>query len=75
MSESSKVIIDDKEFNLDNFTDEQKYFVSQLSDIHTKRNQLDFQIAQLNAAHQTFTAVLKQSVEEPQNAGSTDTQT
>ena len=75
MSESSKVIIDDKEFNLDNFTDEQKYFVSQLSDIHTKRNQLDFQIAQLNAAHQTFTTILKQSVEEPQDVGSTDTQT
>ena len=73
MNESSKVVIDDKEFSLDNFTDEQKYFVSQLSDIHTKRSQLEFQIAQLNAAHQTFTAVLKQSVEEPQDVGSTGT--
>jgi hypothetical protein len=75
MSESPKVVIDDQEFNLDNFTEEQKYFVSQLSDIHRKKSELEFQIAQLNAAHQTFTAVLKQSVEEPQDVGSTDTQT
>jgi len=75
MSESPKVVIDDQEFSLDNFTEEQKYFVSQLSDIHRKKSELEFQIAQLNAAHQTFTAVLKQSVEEPQDVGSTDTQT
>ncbi len=75
MSETPKVVIDDKEFSLENFTEEQKYFVSQLSDIHTKRSKLEFQMAQLNAAHQTFTAVLKQSVEEPQDVGSTDTQT
>tara|TARA_X000000950_G_scaffold274194_1_gene358924 strand:+ start:913 stop:1140 length:228 start_codon:yes stop_codon:yes gene_type:complete len=75
MSESPKVVIDDQEFSLDNFTEEQKYFVSQLSDIHRKKSELEFQMAQLNAAHQTFTAVLKQSVEEPQDVGSTDTQT
>ena len=75
MSETPKVIIDDQEFSLDNFTEEQKYFVSQLSDIHRKKSELEFQMAQLNAAHQTFTAVLKQSVEEPQDVGSTDTQT
>ena len=75
MSESPKVVIDDQEFSLDNFTEEQKYFVSQLSDIHRKKSELEFQMAQLNAAHQTFTTVLKQSVEEPQDVGSTDTQT
>lgn len=78
MSETQKVFIDDKEFSLDNFTDEQKYFVSQLSDIHSKRSQFEFQIAQLNAAHQMFTTVLKQSVnieEDVQHAGSTDTKT
>lgn len=75
MSESPKIVIDDQEFSLDNFTEEQKYFVSQLSDIHRKKSELEFQMAQLNAAHQTFTAVLKQSVEEPQDVGSTDTQT
>ena len=43
MSESQKVVIDDKEYAMNDFTDEQKYFVSQLSDIQTivtgKRNE------------------------------------
>ena len=42
MSETPKVVIDDKEFSLENFTEEQKYFVSQLSDIDTKRSKLEF---------------------------------
>ena len=35
---------------------------SQLSDIHNERSRLEFKIAQLNAAHQMFTTVLKQSI-------------
>lgn len=62
MSESQKVVIDDKEYAMNDFTDEQKYFVSQLSDIHNERSRLEFKIAQLNAAHQMFTTVLKQSI-------------
>ena len=61
---SNVVIIDDKEYKIEDFNKEQAYFVSQIRDLQTKAANLRFQIDQVTTAEKAFTSSLVKSLTE-----------
>lgn len=59
---SNAVIIDDKEYKIEDFTEEQTYQVRQIRDLQTKSNNLRFQIDQLQTAEKAFSSALVASL-------------
>ena len=67
--QSNVVTINGKDYNADEFNNEQKYAIQQLRDLQTKADSLKFQLDQVAAAQKVFTDALIASVEkvdEPQ---------
>ena len=69
MSEQSNVItIDGKEYNAEDLSQDQNYFINQIKDLQAKAANLKFQLDQITVAQNAFTNSLIQSVkgeEEP----------
>jgi len=69
MTEQSNVItIDGKEYNQEDLSQDQNYFINQIKDLQTKAASLKFQLDQVTVAQNAFTNSLIQSVkgeEEP----------
>jgi hypothetical protein len=69
MSEQSNVItIDGKEYNQEDLSQDQNYFINQIKDLQAKAASLRFQLDQVTVAQNAFTNSLIQSVkgeEEP----------
>lgn len=68
-TQSNVVTINGKEYNADEFNNEQKYAIQQLRDLQSKADSLKFQLDQVAAAQKVFTDALIASVEkadEPQ---------
>jgi hypothetical protein len=69
MAEQSNVItIDGKEYNQEDLSQDQNYFINQIKDLQTKAASLKFQLDQVTVAQNAFTNSLIQSVkgeEEP----------
>ena len=69
MSEQSNVItIDGKEYNQEDLSQDQNYFINQIKDLQAKGASLRFQLDQVTVAQNAFTNSLIQSVkgeEEP----------
>ena len=69
MSEQSNVItIDGKEYNQEDLSQDQNYFINQIKDLQAKAANLKFQLDQITVAQNAFTNSLIQSVkgeEEP----------
>lgn len=63
-TQSNVVSINGKEYNTDDFNNEQKYAIMQLRDLQTKADDLKFQLDQVSAAQKMFTDALIASVEE-----------
>jgi hypothetical protein len=61
---SNVVIIDDKEYKIEDFNKEQAYFVSQIRDLQTTAANLRFQIDQVTTAEKAFTSSLVKSLTE-----------
>jgi len=61
---SNVVIIDDKEYKIEDFNKEQTYFVSQIRDLQTTAANLRFQIDQVTTAEKAFTSSLVKSLTE-----------
>ena len=62
------ITIDGKEYNADDLTQDQNYFINQIKDLQTKGASLRFQLDQITVAQNAFTNSLIQSVkgeEEP----------
>jgi len=57
------IIINDKEYEVDSLTEDQKHAIAQLKDISKKMDNLTFQAEQLKAAQQAFSASLISSLE------------
>ena len=64
-TQSNVVSINGKEYNADEFSNEQKYAIQQLRDLQTKADNLRFQLDQVAAAQKVFTDALIKSIEEP----------
>lgn len=62
-TQSNVVSINGKEYNADEFNNEQKYAIMQLRDLQTKADDLKFQLDQVSAAQKIFTDALIASVE------------
>lgn len=68
-TQSNVVTINGKDYNADEFNNEQKYAIQQLRDLQSKADSLKFQLDQVAAAQKVFTDALIASVEkadEPQ---------
>ena len=63
MSEQSNVItIDGKEYNQEDLSQDQNYFINQIKDLQAKGANLKFQLDQITVAQNAFTNSLIQSV-------------
>ena len=63
MSEQSNVItIDGKEYNQEDLSQDQNYFINQIKDLQAKGASLRFQLDQVTVAQNAFTNSLIQSV-------------
>jgi len=63
MTEQSNVItIDGKEYNADDMSQDQTYWINQIKDLQTKSANLRFQLDQITVAQNAFTNSLIQSL-------------
>ena len=63
MTEQSNVItIDGKEYNQEDLSQDQNYFINQIKDLQAKAANLKFQLDQITVAQNAFTNSLIQSV-------------
>ena len=62
--QKSVVSIDDKEYDMDSFSDEQKAMVNHIVDLERKLQSSEFNLVQLRFGKQAFTDALKASLEE-----------
>jgi len=59
----NKIFIDDKEYDLTNFNEDQVKYITQLRDIGIKQSNLKMQYEQLEAAKSVFISKIKSSLE------------
>ena len=62
--EKNTIMIDDVEHNVNDFNDNQKYFVIQIKDIDIKLQNLKFQLDQSNVAKSAFVNALIASIKK-----------
>lgn len=66
MNKETKVILDEKELEVKNFTDQQKYLYNQLIDLRNKKSRLNFELDQVKASYSVFeNDFMKSFKEEP----------
>ena len=63
MSELTKITLDGVDYNVADLNDQQKVFLSQITNIEQKLGDLQFQAHQLAVAKEAFVGMLKQSLE------------
>ena len=65
MTEKNNVIsIDGKEYNQEDLSKDQNYFINQIKDLQAKSSNLKFQLDQLTVAQNAFTNSLIESVKK-----------
>ena len=57
------LILDEKEYNVDDLTEQQQYLCSQIRDLKTKQDSFKFQIDQVSVGLKGFVDKLKESLE------------
>ena len=67
-NEKNLITINDKEHNIDDFTDEQKIMLNHINDLSRKLDNARFNLDQLAVGRDAFVARLATSLEEPQEA-------
>ena len=65
--EKSVVKIDDKEYDVESLTDEQKAMVNHILDLERKLQSMEFNLVQLRFGRQAFADALKPSLGEASN--------
>ena len=68
MEKTNVITIDGKEYNQEDLSQDQNYFINQIKDLQAKAANLRFQLDQITVAQNAFTNSLIQSVkgeEEP----------
>ena len=69
MAEDKKVItIDDKDYTEDQLTDAQKVMINHINSLQQKINSAEFNLDQLKVGKQAFMTMLKNSLEETEEA-------
>lgn len=67
MAEGQTITINEKEYAVENMTDQQRYFLNQIASCDQKVTSLQFDIDQLQAARQFFVNNLTAALEAPIN--------
>ena len=57
---------DDKEYVIEDMTDEQKGILNHINDLQNKMNSMQFNLDQLNVGKEAFIEKLRKSLEEPE---------
>tara|TARA_R110002049_G_scaffold45441_1_gene132518 strand:- start:2553 stop:2798 length:246 start_codon:yes stop_codon:yes gene_type:complete len=57
---------DDKEYVIEDMTDEQKGILNHINDLQNKMNSMQFNLDQLSVGKDAFIAKLRESLEEPE---------
>ena len=65
--EKSVVKIDDKEYDMNNFSNEQKMMVNHIVDLERKLQSSEFNLVQLRFGKQSFTEALKDCLNKSEN--------
>jgi hypothetical protein len=60
------LMIDDKEYEIDNLADDQKIMVAHINDLNRKIDGATFNLQQLQYGRQAFVTALKVALEEPE---------
>jgi len=66
MTDQQVLTIDDKEYEIDGFSNQQKYMLNQVQDLTNKANNLQFQLDQANVAKDFFSQNLISSLQNPE---------
>jgi|11_taG_2_1085331.scaffolds.fasta_scaffold101087_1 hypothetical protein len=66
MTDQKVLTIDDKEYEIDGFSNQQKYMLNQVQDLTNKANSLQFQLDQANVAKDFFSQSLISSLQNPE---------
>lgn len=70
MADDQVITINDKQYNLSTFTDQQKYFVRQIDSINVKLQNIQFELDQAQAAKTYFVNGLVTLLEPTDNVAS-----
>ena len=57
---------DDKEYVIEDMTDEQKAILNHINDLQNKMNSMQFNLDQLNVGKDAFISKLREALEEPE---------
>ena len=57
---------DDKEYVIEDMTDEQKGILNHINDLQNKMNSMQFNLDQLNVGKEAFISKLREALEEPE---------
>ena len=57
---------DDKEYVIEDMTDEQKALLNHINDLQNKMNSMQFNLDQLNVGKDAFISKLREALEEPE---------
>ena len=60
--QTQTIMIDEVEYNVDDFTDEQRVFISHIMDLDRKINSTQFNLDQLNVGRGAFMKALKETL-------------
>ena len=64
--EKSVLNLDDKEYIIEDMTDEQKMMVNHINDLQNKQNTNQFMADQLSVGKEAFINMLRKALEEPE---------
>ena len=64
--EKNLITVNDIEYNVDDFTDEQKTMLNHVNDLGRKLDNARFNLDQLNIGREAFVNMLTRSLEEPE---------
>ena len=57
---------DDKEYVIEDMTDEQKGILNHINDLQNKMNSMQFNLDQLSVGKEAFISKLREAIEEPE---------
>ena len=60
------LVLDDKEYNINNLQDDQKMLVAHINDLNRKVDSARFNLQQMEMGRQSFVQSLKNSLEAPE---------
>jgi hypothetical protein len=60
------LVLDEKEYNINNMEDDQKIMVAHINDLNRKIDSARFNLQQMDMGRQSFVQSLKNSLEKPQ---------